>query len=487
MKDRLSRIWKLQAGFEIMDIGHGFYMAKFDIAADRIKVMEEGPCMIFDYYLTVQTWTPDFMSSSAKIDKTMVWVRFPSLNLLYYDESILMTLASTIGKPIKVDSNTLDVRRGRFARVCVEIDLTKPVIGKVGLQGFWYNVEYEGLHRLCTKCGCYGHLTRECTVVDLSTTHEKGNKEEDGAINPDSSTQSLDQNKSITDCVKTVTDSAKIKEPIYGDWMVVKKKQHKKRPTKSNNNGTNVKGKSIMGNHGRREKQVNDSAHLSHAAPSRNVNKDPQPSKVFSTKPNNKRHRSEIGGSSKLGQSSKLGARFSKSNAPNSISFHLPNSVAKTEPNRDKPKLDKSSAGKPNNNSEHREPIIYDVGHGAKSTVFMEALTPNRFILLEDVNDDTSQDNLHDDKMEESNHDASHGNKVHVPGPNLMNPWPCSVFAMSNYYFHYCLLWIVSIISQFWLGLFGVLLVKAPNVMFVSWFVCTIPPFFVYSKHMGCL
>lgn len=134
MKDKLERTWKLSAGFKIMDIGNGFYMVKFENDADRSKVMFDGPWMIFDHYLTVQGWSLAFTSPTATIDRTMVWIRFPGLNLFYYDESILMALASAVGRPIKVDANTLDVRRGQFARVCVEIDLTKPVIGKVWLR-----------------------------------------------------------------------------------------------------------------------------------------------------------------------------------------------------------------------------------------------------------------------------------------------------------------------------------------------------------------
>lgn len=126
MKDWLVRVWKPVAGFEIMDIGNDYYMVKFDEEVDRTKVVEGGPWMIFDHYLTVQSWSPEFVSPTATIDRTMVWIRFPGLNLFYYDESILMAMASTVGRPIKVDSNTLDVRRGRFARVCVEIDLNKP-------------------------------------------------------------------------------------------------------------------------------------------------------------------------------------------------------------------------------------------------------------------------------------------------------------------------------------------------------------------------
>jgi hypothetical protein len=37
MRDRLKALWKLTADMDIMDIGHGFFMVKFDLEADREK------------------------------------------------------------------------------------------------------------------------------------------------------------------------------------------------------------------------------------------------------------------------------------------------------------------------------------------------------------------------------------------------------------------------------------------------------------------
>lgn len=64
---------------------------------------------------------------------------------------------------MKVDHNTLKVSCGRFARVCVEIDLTKPMIGRICVEGKWYRIEYEGLHIICSHCGCYGHHSCDCS------------------------------------------------------------------------------------------------------------------------------------------------------------------------------------------------------------------------------------------------------------------------------------------------------------------------------------
>ncbi|XP_057457271.1 uncharacterized protein LOC130748133 [Lotus japonicus] len=131
MRTKLSNIWRLAGEFDLLDVDNGFYLVKFDLEEDKQKVMEGGPWMIFDHYLAVSTWSRDFVSPAAKVTKTLAWVRIPGLNVVYYDESFLLSIANVIGTPVKVDTNTLKAERGRFARICVEIDLTEPVVGKL--------------------------------------------------------------------------------------------------------------------------------------------------------------------------------------------------------------------------------------------------------------------------------------------------------------------------------------------------------------------
>ncbi|PNX81511.1 hypothetical protein L195_g037532, partial [Trifolium pratense] len=179
MKKKLENVWNLIGGFELMAVSNSFYMVKFNCEEDKNKVINGGPWMIYDHYLAVRHWTATFNAATATIDKTMVWIRIPSLNLVYYDESILWTLASLVGTPIKVDMHTLNVARGRFARMCVEVDLTKPVVGRVGINGEWYQVQYEGLHIICTQCGCYGHILKDCAMRNDKATI--GEKSDNGA------------------------------------------------------------------------------------------------------------------------------------------------------------------------------------------------------------------------------------------------------------------------------------------------------------------
>ena len=94
--------------------------------------------------------------------------------MMYYDESVLMALAEGIGKGIRVDLTTRNVHQGKFPRVCVEVDLSKPVLGVGCLCGHRYKVEYKGLHIICSHCGRYGHYSRDCQHHAFA--HDEGQK-----------------------------------------------------------------------------------------------------------------------------------------------------------------------------------------------------------------------------------------------------------------------------------------------------------------------
>ncbi|XP_028802469.1 uncharacterized protein LOC114757564 [Neltuma alba] len=54
--------------------------------------------------------------------------------------------------------------KARFARLAVKLDLTKPLVSKLRLDGITQYVEYEGLPTICYQCGRYGHLEATCPL-----------------------------------------------------------------------------------------------------------------------------------------------------------------------------------------------------------------------------------------------------------------------------------------------------------------------------------
>ena len=52
--------------------------------------------------------------------------------------------------------------RGKFARMCVELYLTKPLVLEFNVEGQVLSVVYESLGLLCTTCGWFGHNREGC-------------------------------------------------------------------------------------------------------------------------------------------------------------------------------------------------------------------------------------------------------------------------------------------------------------------------------------
>ncbi|XP_038994636.1 uncharacterized protein LOC120118696 [Hibiscus syriacus] len=90
-----------------------------------------GPWKIMDHYLTVQKWRPNFLANSASISSTAIWVHILNLPMEYFDKDILVNIGKMIGTPIKIDYRTAWSIRGKFARICVEVDLSKPLLSKI--------------------------------------------------------------------------------------------------------------------------------------------------------------------------------------------------------------------------------------------------------------------------------------------------------------------------------------------------------------------
>lgn len=55
--------------------------------------------------------------------------------MYYYNEYILLAIAESCGKPVKVDDNINQVIRGKFSRVCVEVDLKNILAAQFELEG----------------------------------------------------------------------------------------------------------------------------------------------------------------------------------------------------------------------------------------------------------------------------------------------------------------------------------------------------------------
>ncbi|KAH7528625.1 hypothetical protein FEM48_Zijuj05G0092000 [Ziziphus jujuba var. spinosa] len=141
------------------------------VTEGRSRVLSEGPWIIAGHYLSVQAWRPEFDPLTDRIRRMVIWVRLPYLSFEYYNRSILTQIGNLFGRTLKINNTTEMANRGKFARLCVEMDISKPLVPKLVIGSRIQNVEYEGLGMICFHCGLIGHREPDCDTKEKSPDH----------------------------------------------------------------------------------------------------------------------------------------------------------------------------------------------------------------------------------------------------------------------------------------------------------------------------
>ncbi|XP_034199438.1 uncharacterized protein LOC117614659 [Prunus dulcis] len=150
-----------------------------------------GPWVIAGQYLVMQRWKPGFDPQVEQVTRMTVWVR------------------------------------GKYARVCVGIDLTQPLEAFVQGEDNWYGLEYEGIHLVCFACGCYGPNKNVCpSVIKAPHTDNVHNiiQPMDEVVLSGSPLPVNEASSSI----KPQIDPHEAKNTLIGPWSLVQSRKGKK-------------------------------------------------------------------------------------------------------------------------------------------------------------------------------------------------------------------------------------------------------------------
>ncbi|MBA0568325.1 hypothetical protein Golob_005827, partial [Gossypium lobatum] len=79
-----------------------------------------------------------------------------------------------VGKVTKLDFKTDSKARGRYACMAIYVNLGRPLVSKIFINGSLQRIEYENLPEVCFKCGCYGHIKENCPSVTFFRDEREG-------------------------------------------------------------------------------------------------------------------------------------------------------------------------------------------------------------------------------------------------------------------------------------------------------------------------
>nr|POE55814.1 uncharacterized protein CFP56_43333 [Quercus suber] len=231
-------MWKPIGCLDVVDLEHGFFLTRLSLREDFENVLKKGLWSIGDHFLSLRPWVLDFKPESTNVSSIAVWIRLSGLPIEYYNAKALQHIRKAIGNVLRIDTFTATETRGKFARLCIQVDVDKPFITTVMIGKFQQSVTYEGIHNLCFECGRMGHkregypfvvrLVPPCKEAELGGASAGGVSSHivHGADNAE--VKMGPHNKDYNAVRKDVHEGS------YGPWVVVARR---KKETKTQRSG----------------------------------------------------------------------------------------------------------------------------------------------------------------------------------------------------------------------------------------------------------
>ncbi|VFQ64221.1 unnamed protein product [Cuscuta campestris] len=118
--------------------------------------------------MSVTKWSPT-LTQEEDSPIVPVWISIPHLPIHLHEQTALFSIASMLGTPLKVDNATLNFARPKFARVCVELDVSRNLHQRIHVRhadaDLFFQVVYEDPPLFCNSCRKLGHNHLTCKPV----------------------------------------------------------------------------------------------------------------------------------------------------------------------------------------------------------------------------------------------------------------------------------------------------------------------------------
>ncbi|XP_039123445.1 uncharacterized protein LOC120260068 [Dioscorea cayenensis subsp. rotundata] len=139
VKNILLKKWENIGEILISDLPNGFILLRCPNQTVLQRLLSEGPWTINGIILQLSPWRQFFEPTFTKLMTAAIWIQLHNLPIEFWSGDTLETITGHLGKLLKVDELTLSLTRTKYARVCIELDLSKPLS-----KGFWLG---DDLHR----------------------------------------------------------------------------------------------------------------------------------------------------------------------------------------------------------------------------------------------------------------------------------------------------------------------------------------------------
>ncbi|XP_057785431.1 uncharacterized protein LOC131002938 [Salvia miltiorrhiza] len=218
IQTELQSIWNIADPWQVIPIGKGFFTLKFSGERDMALAKSKAFWKLRTGIFKIREWTPLFNPYKESAALSQVWMRIYYLPHEIWHPEVISGIARSVGSPIKIDGSTFLGSVGHFARVLMEIDMTKEITYSLkvnrGSTSFDIEFVYENLPYFCGICRKVGHSSDKCrNNKDQKVNQALEDKHKDLAGKENKNTVVTERNKEYKTSGKT-WQSAKAPEVL---------------------------------------------------------------------------------------------------------------------------------------------------------------------------------------------------------------------------------------------------------------------------------
>ncbi|XP_026456778.1 uncharacterized protein LOC113357549 [Papaver somniferum] len=163
----VNRAWKPKGEIQMTIHGESMFIFDFKSARDRVRALEMGSMFIFSGLFIGKPCSRLVEKEIAELKSIHVWMNFRNVPLFMWSNKGLSMISSYLGKPLMMDTQTLNKTRMSYARICVEVDVNCDfpdsftfTVG--GIDTIEIKMDYSWKPPKCSECAVFGHVTANC-------------------------------------------------------------------------------------------------------------------------------------------------------------------------------------------------------------------------------------------------------------------------------------------------------------------------------------
>lgn len=170
-----KKLWNPKGSFSCRPLDDNVVLFSFGNLADKKRVQLGAPWLLDKYLMLLQDAAMDMVVSNLIFKKSAFWIQLHGLPLGLLNKSFATLAGNSIGSFLGIDCDLSGSVIGKFLRIRVEIDVSKPLCRVLHAdfkgQTITISLKYERLPDFCFFCGIIGHTLKDCDNRVLSNSH----------------------------------------------------------------------------------------------------------------------------------------------------------------------------------------------------------------------------------------------------------------------------------------------------------------------------